>query len=132
MRIADFNVRRTGYGRARIDQIDRIQHARAIFALVAARPVIAAMRTGADHIPVRQKFFVRPGIDLFGGANIQMTVLPKLPREMLRQFAVLQTGRTAKMIPGQAETFANLLLAAILFGAKFRHIHVLLRLPPVR
>ena len=53
---------RARHRRTRIDQVDRIEHAGAILALVAARPVIAAMRTGADDIAVGQEAAV-------GGAN---------------------------------------------------------------
>ena len=94
--VADLDVGGARERRARIDQIDRIEHARAILALVAARAVIAAMRAGADDIAVGQEAPVGRRIDLLGRAHLQMAVLPQRPREMLGQLVVLRRDERPK------------------------------------
>ena len=76
--IADLDIFGTRNRRARPDQVDGIKHAGAILALVAARPLIAAMGTGADHVAVGQEAAVGGGIGLLGGAQFQKAVLPEL------------------------------------------------------
>ena len=76
--IADLDLLRSRHRRARIDQVDGIEHARAILALVAARAVIAAMRTGADDVAVRQEAAVGDGIDLLRRAHVEIAALPEL------------------------------------------------------
>ncbi len=106
-RIADLDVLRSRNRRARIDQIDRIQHAGAVLALIAARPVVAAMRTGADHITVGQEAAVGRRIGLLGGAQFQKSALPERAREMLCQLMVLRAGRTPEIVPGQPKSVAR-------------------------
>ncbi len=81
---------RTRQGRARVVQIGGIEHAGAVLALVAARALIAAIRTGADDIAIRQEALFRVGIDLPGRAHIQMPGLPQGPGQFLGQGAVLE------------------------------------------
>ena len=64
--VADLDILRPRHRRARLDQVDGIKHPGAVLALVAARPLIAAMRTGADHITVRQEAVVGGRIGLLG------------------------------------------------------------------
>ena len=67
-------------------------HTENLYALVAARPIIAAMWTGADDITVGQEAFVVDGEDLFRGAlNDQAVVLEDIG-EVLREFAVGPVG----------------------------------------
>ena len=62
--VAHFEVGRARYGRARLNEIGWLQLFRAIFALIAARFVIAAVGAGAFDITIWQKAPVRVGIHL--------------------------------------------------------------------
>jgi hypothetical protein len=88
--VADLDLGRTGQRRARGDQVRRIEDAGAVFALVAARPLVTAMRAGADHVAVRQEAAIRAGVDLPGGTDLQMAVPPQRPRKILGELPVLR------------------------------------------
>ena len=125
--IADLDVGGARHRRARIDQVHRIQHPGAILALVAARPVIAAMRTGADHITVGQEAAVGHRIGLLGDAQFQKAVLPQRAREMQGQLMVLRRRRAPEIVPGQTEPVAQLLLHRMPFGGIVRDRRALLQ-----
>src|SRR3569832_2813397 len=107
--------------RAWIDEIDGIEHACAVLALIAAGAVIAAMRACPDHIAVGEEALVGVGIDLLGRAHFQMAVLPQGTGEMLGERVVGRVGRTAEMVPGEIETFATFLLPGIKLVAELPH-----------
>ncbi len=108
--VANLDVLGAGNRRARLDQVDGIEHARAVLALVAARALIAAMRTSADDVAVGQKPPIRRGVRLLGRAHVEQAVLPQRTREMVRQFAVLLRRGASEMIPRQSEAVAQILL----------------------
>ena len=114
--IANLDILRPGNRRAGIFQIHRIEHSGAILALVAARPVVIAMRTGADDIAVGQEAAIGGGIGLLGDPHIQEAVLPQLPGEMQGEFAVLRRRRTPKIVPAEAELLAQIFLRQVPFG----------------
>jgi hypothetical protein len=53
--LAHFQVGRAGHGRARVDQVGRVQLLGAVLALVAAGAVVAAVRAGALDVAVGQE-----------------------------------------------------------------------------
>ena len=79
------------------------RNACAVFALIAARPLVAAMRTCADNIPVGKKSLIRVGVHLPRGAYFEMSITPKHPGEMLSQFAILYARRTTRRNPRQVQ-----------------------------
>src|SRR5262249_12441009 len=87
--VANFDFGRSGKGGARFDQIGRIEHARAVFALITASTLITAMRTSPDHVAIRQEASVGAGVDLARRANFEVAVAPQAAREFLRQTAIL-------------------------------------------
>src|ERR1700730_13924409 len=118
--VAGFDVSRTGDGGAWIDQVGRIEHARAILALIAPGPVIAAMRAGADNVAIRQKAAVIDRVNLACDAFLEKTILIELMVEMLCDLVVLRRVRAAERIRGEAETVAEVLLQRVHPGAVFR------------
>src|SRR5579864_4806365 len=108
--VANLNVLRSRHGRARIDQVDRIKHARAIFALIAPGPVVAAMRTRADDITIWKEAPIRRGISLLRRAHVEQAVLPQRSREVLGQNPVLRRRRAPEVIPGEPEPVAEIFL----------------------
>src|SRR6202008_5093687 len=112
-----FDVGRPRQRRARIDEIGGIEHARAVFALVAAGAVVAAMRARTDDVAVGKKATIGVGIDLLGGADLEMAVLPQRAREVLGQLLVLRARRAAEIIPRQTESPAQIGLDRMLLAA---------------
>ena len=65
LRLPHLKIGGAGYRRTRLDQVCRVKLLGAVFALVAARLVVAAVRARPLDIAVRQEAPVGIGIDLF-------------------------------------------------------------------
>src|SRR6476620_5331415 len=106
-RIAQLDIGRTGNGRARVDQVGRIEDAGAIFALIAAGAFITAMPAGADDVAVREKSFVVDRVNLGRRPLRQEAVLIELMIEMLGDRVVLGRVRTAEVIERKSKAIAE-------------------------
>src|SRR5690349_16210654 len=115
--VAQLDVARARHRRAWIDQVRGIEHPRAILALIAARTIVAAMRTRAFDVAVRQEPPISARINLPRRANIEKPLLPKHFGEVLRQLAVLLARRAPPIFPRQTEPLAELLLNGPPLGA---------------
>src|SRR5690606_27465670 len=106
-RIADFQICRTRNSRPRIHQIGWVQQLSAVFALIAARPLIATMRACTLNIPIRQKTTIIDRIDLPDGPLFNQPRLIEQSGKMLGQLAVLRAARATKMVEGQMKAPVN-------------------------
>ena len=111
---------RAGDGRVGIDQVDRIEQASAVVALVAARLFVAAVRARALDIAVRQEALVVDGVDLARGALLDQAIVFENVGEMLRQLAVGLARGTAEPVERQREAGADASLDLVLFVAVLR------------
>ena len=118
---AHLKIGGAGNGRAGVDQVGRVQLLGAVFALIAPRPVIAAVRAGAFDITVGQKAVVGDGKDLLFAHLLDQPVFGQLSGKMLGQAVVALAGRAAKMVEGQAEAIGNALLHGVHLGAELFH-----------
>ena len=117
---AHLQIGRARDRRARVDQVGRVELLGAIFALIAARIGIAAVRTGAGDVAVGQKAVVVDGENLLLQDFLDQPVVRQNPGEMLGQAVVALAGRPPEMIERQPEAPGNLGLHAMHFGAKLR------------
>ena len=106
---AHFQIGRTRNRRTRINQVGWVELFGAVFALIAARFVIAAIGAGALNVAIRQEPAVGNGEDLFFRHFADQPVIGQPPGEMLGQSMVLRAGGAAEMVES---SFRN--------GAQFR------------
>ena len=121
LRLAHLKIGGAGNGRAGIDQVGRVQLLGAVFALVAPRTVIAAVRAGAFDVAVGQEAVVGDREHLLFAHLFDQPVFGQLAGEMLGQAVVALAGRAAEMIEGQAEAIGDALLHGVHFGAELFH-----------
>ena len=117
LRLTDFQVGGAGDRRAGIDQVGRVQLLGAVFALVTARRLVAAVRAGAGDVAVGQEAVVVDGKDLLFTDFGDEAILGEFPGEMLGQAVVPLAGRAAEMVEGQTEALGDLGLHGVHLGA---------------
>ena len=119
--LAHFQIGGAGHGRARVDQVGRVQLLGAFLALVAAGTLIAAVGAGALDIAVGQETAVGVGVDLFLGHFADQACFGQLACEMLGQRVVLRAGGAAEMVERQGKALGDLRLDGVHLGTVFRH-----------
>ena len=85
----DFKIGAAGNSAAGINQIGRFQNFGAVFTLVAAGFFIAAIRTGAGYVAIRQKTPVINRIKLFDGTFFDIAVFIKLFKNVISHLLIL-------------------------------------------
>ena len=116
--LAHLEVGRATDRRARVDQVGGVQHAGAVLALVAARPVVAAVRARALDVAVGQEPAVDRRVHLPDGALLDEAVLVEAPREVLRDLGVLRGRAAAEVVERQPEAVVDRLLGLVCLRAE--------------
>src|SRR2546421_7962423 len=117
LRVAQLDVGRPGNGGARIDQVRWVKDAGAVSTLVAAGPLVTAMRAGADDVTIGEKAPVIDRVDLSRRSLFQERILIELVIKVLRDLVVLRRMGPAKVIEGETETVSEIFLQDMHLGA---------------
>ena len=83
-----FEIGRAGNGRARVDQVGRVELLGAFLALVATGRGVAAVGAGAGDVAVGQEAVVVDGEDLLFGHLLDQAVIREASGEVLGQAVV--------------------------------------------
>lgn len=116
--LADLQVRGTADRRARVDQVGRVEDARAVLALVAAGLVVPAVRAGALDVPVRKETPVDRRVHLPDRTLLDEAVLVQPAREVLGDLDVLLRGAAPEVVEGEVETVVHGLLRVVRLRAE--------------
>ena len=100
--LADLEVGRARDRRARLDEVGRVELLGAVLALVAARPRIAAVRTGPLDVAIGQEAPVGGRVDLLLRHLRDQPGVGQPAGEMLGQRVVLRARRAAEMVEATA------------------------------
>ena len=119
--LTHLQIGRAGNGRARINQVGRVQLLGTILALVAARAVVPAIGAGAFDIAVGQKPAIGLGIDHLVGDFADQPCIGKFTCEMLCKPMVPLRRRAPIEIEIQRKPVAKFLLHGPHLGAILRH-----------
>ena len=106
-----------GDGGPRVDQVRRLEQARAVLALVAVGALVAAVRAGADDVAIGKKAPVVERIDLVGDPLLEHAVVAKLLGEVPGELGVLRRRAPPEVVERQAETPREVGLDLVLLGA---------------
>ena len=96
--LARFGRDALGQLRPRVDQVDRVEGSPAVVALVATRPVVAAVRAGALDVAVRKEALGDRVVELLGDLRADVASGVQLPEQLPGHLTVVVGHRGGEVV----------------------------------